>query len=365
MTKSPLRLSVSAWPETDRERWRSAQTPANFLEADKPASHWSPAYRRILEYAYGRWLGFLDRNEVLDPFSTPGARATEPRLREFVADLRDRVSSCSVLMMIGPLLRMLQVLDPERDWTVLVRARTYLKRTARPSRNKLACMVGAADLFDLGIWLMETCDHGQNETYRATRYRDGLLIALLISCPVRIKNLTEILIGRHLIFDGCNYRLKFTAAETKSGRPYLPVVPPVLTSYIDRYLQVHRPILQSTTKDRNETEAPDGHFWINRRGRPLSGNSIRVQIEFHTSYVFGKAIWPHLFRDCAVTELVDSAPEEIGIAHDLLGHGDLRTTRKHYLHARGMIAHTRVQEMIIRRRALASRRTRPVLNRRH
>jgi hypothetical protein len=40
-------------------------------------------------------------------------------------------------------------------------------------------------------------------------------------------------------------------------------------------------------------------------------------------------MWPNLCRDCAVTELVDSAPRRIEIAPDLLGHTDLQTTRKH------------------------------------
>jgi hypothetical protein len=44
-----------------------------------------------------------------------------------------------------------------------------------------------------------------------------------------------------------------------------------------------------------------------------------------------------------VTELVDCAPEEIGIAPDLLGHADLQTTKKHYIQAVGMKAHARVQ----------------------
>ena len=34
------------------------------------------------------------------------------------------------------------------------------------------------------------------------RYRDGLIIALLIACPVRIKNLANLVIGQHLVFDG-------------------------------------------------------------------------------------------------------------------------------------------------------------------
>jgi integrase len=88
----------------------------------------------------------------------------------------------------------------------------------------------------------------------------------------------------------------------------------------------------------------------------MGGAAIRQQIEARTRQAFGKAIWPHLFRDCAVTELVDCAPEQIGIAPNLLGHADLRTTRKHYIQAQGMVAHLRVQEIIAaRRRAAAAR----------
>ena len=96
-------------------------------------------------------------------------------------------------------------------------------------------------------------------------------------------------------------------------------------------------------------------LWLDRWGGPMSSKAIRHQIKWRTQQAFGNAIWPHLFRDCAVTELVDAAPEEIGIAPDLLGHADLRTTRKHYIQAHGMTAHVRVQEMIAaRRRAAAS-----------
>ena len=84
--------------------------------------------------------------------------------------------------------------------------------------------------------------------------------------------------------------------------------------------------------------------------------TIRNQIESRTRQAFGKAIWPHLFRDCAVTELVDCAPEEIGIAPDLLGHADLQTTKKHYIQAVGMQAHARFQEVIAARRRAATSR---------
>jgi integrase len=55
-----------------------------------------------------------------------------------------------------------------------------------------------------------------------------------------------------------------------------------------------------------------------------------------------------------VAELVDCAPEEIGVAPDLLGHADLQTTKKYYIAAVGMQAHLRVQEVIAAGRRAAT-----------
>jgi integrase/recombinase XerD len=203
---------------------------------------------------------------------------------------------------------------------------------------------------------MHTCDRGWNETYKATPCRDGLMIALLICCPMRLKNLASLVIGQNLMFDGCAYCLKLTAAETKSGRPYHAAIPAALTPYIEGWLRLHRPALQLIETAKGQVGSIRGHLWLDRSGRPMRSAAIRAQIETRTA--FGKAIWPHLFRDCAVTELVDCAPEEIGIAPDLLRHADLQTTRKHYIQAVGMRAHARVQEVIAaRRRAATSRDT--------
>ena len=238
-------------------------------------------------------------------------------------------------------------------WTMLARVYSHLKQTAAPSRDKISRLVAAGDLFELGIRLMETCEDGpRHRTHVATQYRDGLIIALLICCPIRLKNLTELVIGQHLVFDGEAYGLQLTAAETKTGRPYRAAIPTELTGYIGRYLEVVRPILQSIARGGRRRGA-GGRLWLGRFGTPLGSAAIRVQIEQRTKAAFGKAVWPHLFRDCAVTELVDLAPEEIGVAADLLGHAGLQTTQKHYIHAQGMTAHARVQEVIRSRRVAA------------
>jgi integrase len=357
MTEFLLYLPVEQWPEIDRARWSAAQEPDGFLEAVKPASKWSAGRRGIVEAAYGRWLSFLARNDALDPSCNPGERATEDHLRAFVAELQDRMAPVSVSIVVGALLRMFVVLEPQRDWTVLAEVYKHLKRAATPSRDKLSRMVPATDLLALGVRLMDTwADFRPQQVYKASQFRDGLMMALLICCPMRLRNLTAIVIGQHLLFDGRGYRLEFTAAETKSGRPYHAAVPHELTACVDDYLRFHRPYLQSFA--RPDTPGTDGRLWLGRRGKPLSSGGIQRLIAERTREAFGKPIYPHLFRDIAVTELVDFAPDEIAIAPDLLGHADLRTTQKYYIQAVGMQAHLRVQEVIAaRRRAAAARRS--------
>ena len=175
---------------------------------------------------------------------------------------------------------------------------------------------------------------------------------------MRLENSTNIQIGRRLVLDGQDYRLTLTAAETKTRRPYVAAVPHQLSAYMHLWLEIHRPMLHLIATAGGEVAKMQGHLWLDRWGNPMSARAIQRQIWLRTRQAFGKPIWPHLFRDISVTELVDCAPEEISIAPDLLGHADLRTTRKHYIQAQGMTAHARIQDMIaLRRRAAAARGT--------
>jgi hypothetical protein len=132
--------------------------------------------------------------------------------------------------------------------------------------------------------------------------------------------------------------------------------PPELTPYVDGWLQVHRPLAQTFARVQGGADSASNHLWLDRWGQPTSSRAIRRQIGARTEHAFGKPVWPHLFRHCAASELVDSAPDEIAIAPDLLCHADLETTQRYYLLAEGMTAHLRVQEVIAaRRRAAAAR----------
>ena len=83
-------------------------------------------------------------------------------------------------------------------------------------------MVPASELLDLGIGLMDTCERGATRVYRATRYRDGLIIALLISCPMRLKNPAGLVIGQHLVFDGHDYQVSSRRRRLRTADPTSP-----------------------------------------------------------------------------------------------------------------------------------------------
>jgi site-specific recombinase XerD len=120
--------------------------------------------------------------------------------------------------------------------------------------------------------------------------------------------------------------------------------------------------LQSIAQAKDGADSVSSQLWLDRWGQPMSSRAIRHQIERYTEQAFGKPIWPHLFRHCA--ELVDSAPDEIAIAPNLLGPADLETTQRYYVLAQGVTAHVRVREVIAAwRRAAAARETSGVLRR--
>jgi hypothetical protein len=70
------------------------------------------------------------------------------------------------------------------------------------------------------------------------------IFALLILCPMRRKNLAGLVVGQHLVFDGQDHRVKLTTARPQMGRPYVAAALHELTTYMDRWLQVHRPAAQ-------------------------------------------------------------------------------------------------------------------------
>ena len=55
----------------------------------------------------------------------------------------------------------------------------------------------------------------QPEAFQLRDYRDTLIVALLIACPLRLRNLTMMEMDKHLLMIGEEWHLKFEPTETK------------------------------------------------------------------------------------------------------------------------------------------------------
>jgi integrase len=78
----------------------------------------------------------------------------------------------------------------------------------------------------------------------------------------------------------------------------------------------------------------------------LSYSAVGPVLTRNTTKRLGIRIAPHDARDAAATTWAIAAPEQIGVARDLLVHSDLRTTIKHYNRAKGVEA-SRAHALVI------------------
>ena len=283
-------------------------------------------------WAWRRFLGFLAIYESTALEIAPNERLTAERVRALVSHLAETNAPRSVVSHVDALYLGARVMMPEHDWSWLKAIKARL-RAAAPTQSQARPVITSVQLLDIGQQLM---DENKPEPgapismHGAIHYRDGLMLALLAFIPIRRKNLAALEIGRHIVLQGNRWSVIIPREETKTGAPIEFLVPELLVSYLSFYLDVVRPrILRRTTC---------AALWISRvRGSALS--HVGIQKTFgRLSDQIGFHITPHDARDAAATTWAISAPDQIGIARDLLAHSDLRTTTRHYNRARGIEA---------------------------
>ena len=180
--------------------------------------------RTSLVRAYGYLLEFCHRNGLLNQDAEAGAHVTPEILDAFVHHLQGRVGSVTRASYIGKVRRIAKILAPGRDlsWLGELRGRSALSGTAatqisshrlRPKRS--VGTIPGSELIRRG----DTKIHLRQQLARARQVRDGLMIALLALCPIRLRNLAELCVGRQLRRVGDAWWIILEADETKTGRP--------------------------------------------------------------------------------------------------------------------------------------------------
>ncbi len=335
-----LSLDLKDWPEIDRELWTAARHQDGLLDESGLAAHWRPKTARQVEKGYGLWIGHQVRTGRLDPHISPAARVTEENLRGFIDETSERINPVSVTSRIRDLREMLRVMDPRADITLLTRVLRRLEARAKPNRDTARQVVSIQLLFESGInHINQSLDApAPSEHIRAARARNGLLIAFLAVCLVRLANLADMALGEHLVRTHSGYLCRWGAHETKEGRYREFDLPEVLVPYMNHYLDSLRPELLGDTVS--------GRVWISVRHSPMSEQSIYDQITKTTKQILGHPVSPHGFRHSAATSIATDLPDRFRIAPSILGHCSLQTTQRHYDHARMIGAVRRSNEVI-------------------
>ena len=318
-------LHMSEWPGRDRELWRAANSTGGFLEPDGKAAHWRDKTRKGVIKRYSLWLGYLASAGLLDPGKAPSDRINEESLAGYVHWLEARGSaSTTVSGCIRDLNEAIRVMEPEADRDLVKDLAAKLHAREEPVRAKHTRIMHPDDLLSGALRFLDDVPNRnfRGEVSQAGKYRDGLVIACLACRPIRLENLTSIIIGRHLTADGNHWLCSFEAGEMKDDQPLSFRFPDHLTPYLDRYLEGYRPVLL-----KGNTSL---HLWVSSRRTPMSEQAIYWNTCRMTEELFGQRINPHLFRDCAASALATDDPEHILAIARILGHSSITTTTRHY-----------------------------------
>ena len=307
-------LPEGLWPAADRAAWQEARRPSVRLQRGGAASHLRPVVQYDLTKRYGLFLDFLSRSGRLDMSAPAGKQVSPEHVEGYVAELKQRVSSVTVYGSIQKLRRFTQLIAPQHDvgWLIELERQLYSERRPRPKWHRV---VTTDVLVDAGQTLMAEAELAKRPMLtRARMFRNGLMVALLAYCPIRLKNFAALEIGRSFVNVDGKWWIVLTAAETKEKRADERPVPEELTESIDRYLEVHRPVLIG---GKAETTA----LWLAINTEPMSYASIGELIAETTRTTIGVAVSPHLFRAAAVTTLATRAGDKPHAGNAILHHG--------------------------------------------
>lgn len=336
------------WPQWDRSQWQSALQAGDPLEQGGCRAERSPFSNRAMVKGYGRWLAWLDCRGLLDAQVAPGNRITPDRVRAYVGHLEAENASGTVIARIIELKVTAAIMDPERDWSWIYRFASSVRVRHKPARPKRHRLVPIERLLSLGLDLMEKANNETTTLRRYKTYRDGLMIGLLASRQLRLRNLAGLTLNRTLVQRGDGWWIQIPATETKTRDPIEEPWPEMLVPHLETYLADHRAGIAALRGSR--IGASGDALWLSMYGPPMTDNGIYDRVVERTSEGLGQPINPHLFRDCAVTSVAIDDPANIGIASRLLGHRTRSTAERYYNQACCVEASRLMQEYLLARR---------------
>jgi integrase len=332
--RRPRSLPVSEWPNADRCAWEEACRAGSRLKPGGVASYLAKESRDEFARRYGAFLGFLQRNDRLEAHRGAAIQVTLPNVEAYVADLKDRVRSVTVWNCIYKLRRAAELLAPSTGFSWLSEIEKDVALEMEP-RSKFDRLVLTGRLVEAGMTLIvEAESFAKHDLAYALGVRNGLIVALLAFCPIRLKNFADLEIGHTFKKVDSSWWITLPGNLTKSRRRDERRVPAVLNRYIDLYLDQSRPLLLGSSP-------PTNALWISSTtGRRITTKNLGTLISKITLEAIGVNVSPHLFRTAAASTAAGYGGNTPHLASALLNHTDPRVTEEHYNRATSIAAST-------------------------
>jgi integrase len=220
---------------------------------------------------------------------------------------------------------MAELLAPGLDFPWLTEIEKDLALVMQP-RSKFDRLVYSQILLEAGITLMAEADAAVHRSAlaRARQFRNGLMVALKALHPIRLKNFAALEIGRSFKKVNTAWWIVLSAADTKEKRPDERAVDPCLSTWVERYLDVHRPVLARTD------DAPAALWLSSNDGKAVTYDAVERVIKETTLATVGVDVSPHLFRTAGASTAAVHAPAIPNLGSALLHHIDPTVVNEHY-----------------------------------
>jgi integrase/recombinase XerD len=333
-TSTPL----GQWPALDQRLWQRASTKGDFLDPDGKGAHWADATKTQVRKGYSKWIFHLNEDGILpsEDEICPADRVSEDRLRSYLKRLQGQgLASTTIASRITDLTEALRVMVPESDLRLLKQLAVTTQQRAEPSRKKHARIKPPSEIWNASYHYMDSIIQSGHELSlnEASRYRDAITLGLLAHRPLRRRNLSNLTLGKDLLFGEGAWHCHISGAETKDGsdiRFALPDDPAFITVFTHYLLVIRQRLLRGAPLDRDAIPHLTGPLWISTRGSQMTDHGIYYSIIRISEDLLGAPLNPHLLRDCAASSMSSEAPEYILAASRILGHRTLTTTIVHY-----------------------------------
>jgi len=330
-------LPFDAWPEADKAAWKVAIAVGDILDDQGPAAHWEPRTKQTNIQHYSRWLGYL--NSTVGLANLPADRVTKVRVHAYIRHLEAKVAPRTMVSSLVGLKVIVKAMAPAHDWHWLADVCNRLNRNAKPIRDKRSRILHSGTMFRMALdYLQELSETDLSKRKQLVGFRNGLMVALMTACPLRRKNFSGLTIGTTFKQVGDSWIIRIPAADTKNKQPLELYVPQELSMHIQTYLNRVRKRIANATENA---------VWVSWDGDQMPCHMVYVAFTRITTTLFGRSINPHLFRDSAATTLATHSLDAVMAAPGLLGHMNPKTTAKHYIHASGINASRKMNDILM------------------